>query len=136
MSRLDFLPLRKALHAVQIFVKLVSMEELSVISLMYEIHKKLVILNTAIDKKYRHTLSEPCVQSCARVLELLVLAKYAPKPLKASYLVKANSLAELTALQLRTMLELKLANETNILKLQARLIEARKQINGWYRATP
>lgn len=102
---------------------------------MYEVHKKLIELNTVVDKKYRHTLSEPCVVSCLHVLETLVLAKYAPKPLKGGYLVKANSYAELTALQLRTVLELRLSNETNILKIQARLTEARKQINGWRKST-
>ena len=102
---------------------------------MYEVHKKLIILNADIDKKYRHTLSEPCVSSCRNVLEMLVLAKYAPKQLKASYLIKANSFAEITALQLRTILEMKLSNETNILKIQAKLSEARKQINGWRKST-
>ena len=93
-------------------------------------------MNTTIDKKYRHTLSEPCVASCLNTLEMLVLAKYAPKQLKATYLVKANSYAELTALQLRMILELKLANATNILRVQARLTEARKQINGWRKSVP
>jgi len=136
MSLLGFLPVRNAHHELQIFVKLRSMEELSVITITYEIHKKLIDLNTIIDKKYRHTLSEPCVSASLQTLEMLVLAKYAPKQVKATYLVKANSYAELTALQLRIILEMKLANETNILKLQARLTEARKQINGWRKSTP
>lgn len=111
------------------------MQELSVISTTYEIHKKLVELNTGLDKKYRHTLGEPAVRHCADVLKQLILAKHAPKPLKGNYLIQADALAELTALQLRTILELKLANETNLLKLQARLSEARRQIGGWRKST-
>ena len=107
------------------------MEELSVITTTYEVYKKLITLSTTIDKKYRHTLAEPAVASCSLVLEQLILAKQAPKPLKATYLIKADAASELTALKLRASLELKLANETNILKIQAKLTEARRQIGGW-----
>ena len=107
------------------------MEELSVITLTYEIYKKLITLTTTIDKKYRYTLGEPTVANCGVILEQLILGKHAPKPLKATYLIKADAAAELTALKLRAVLELKLANETNVLKIQAKLSEARRQIGGW-----
>ena len=107
------------------------MEELSVISLTYEIYKKLITLTTTIDKKYRYILAEPTVTSCSSTLEQLILAKHAPKTLKASYLIRADAASELTALKLRAILELKLSNETNILKIQAKLTEARRQIGGW-----
>lgn len=76
-------------------------------------------------------MAEPTVTSCSSTLEQLILAKHAPKTLKASYLIKADSASELTALKLRAILELKLSNETNILKIQAKLTEARRQIGGW-----
>ena len=107
------------------------MEELSVITVTYEIYKKLIILITTIDKKYRYTLAEPVVASCTKTLEQLILAKHAPKALKAAYLINADASAELTALKLRAILELKLTNETNVLKIQAKLTEARRQIGGW-----
>ena len=113
------------------FVRLRSMEELSVITTTYEIYKKLIVLTTTIDKKYRYTLGEPVVASCSTLLEQLILAKHAPKALKTTYLIKADANAELTALKLRAILELKIANETNILKIQAKLTEARRQIGGW-----
>jgi hypothetical protein len=113
------------------FVRLRSMEELSVITVTYEIYKKLISLTTTIDKKYRYTLGEPVVASCSTVLEQLILAKHAPKPLKATYLINADAAAELTAMKLRAILELKLTNETNILKIQAKLTETRRQIGGW-----
>ena len=125
------MPALKFRHDAQIFVKLKSMEELTVISLTFEIYKKLITLSITVDKKYRHTLIEPTVKSCGDTLEQLILAKHAPKTLKAPYLINADASAELTALKLRAILELKLANETNILKLQAKLTDARRQIGGW-----
>jgi hypothetical protein len=107
------------------------MEELSVITATYEIYKKLATLTTTIDKKYRHTLAEPTIASCGTILEQLILAKHAPKPFKATYLIQADAAAELTALKLRAILELELANATNILKAQSKLTEARRQIGGW-----
>lgn len=131
ISLLCFLPFRKARQACHTFVRLKSVEELSVISITYEIYKKLVELNTSVDKKYRHTISEPAIESCQILLKQLILAKLAPKPLKGKYLIEADSSAELLALQLRVILELKLVNETNILKVQAKLTETRRQTGGW-----
>jgi hypothetical protein len=107
------------------------MEELSVIQITYEIHKKLAELNATLNQTYRHTLSEPAVRHMQATLGKLILAKHAPKSTKKPYLVQAEAEAELTALLLRTMLELHLANETNLLKLQAKLTNARRQISGW-----
>ncbi|HMR37985.1 MAG TPA: four helix bundle protein [Candidatus Saccharibacteria bacterium] len=107
------------------------MEELSVIQTTYEVHKKLAELNATLNQTYRHTLSEPAVRRAQATLRQLILAKHAPKTMKKPYLLQAEAEAELTALLLRTMLELKLANETNLLKLQAKLTEARRQIGGW-----
>lgn len=132
MAWLRFLPARNARQECQMFVRLRSMsEELSVISVCYEVYKKLINLGTVVDKKYRYTLAEPAVQSCKETLNHLILAKHAPKAIKATYLIQADAQAELTALQIRAILELKLANETNLLKIQARLTEARRQIGGW-----
>lgn len=104
---------------------------MSVISVMYEVYKKLLALNATIDKQYRYSLSEPCIQNCTETLKQLILAKHAPKTVKSTFLVTAGASGELTAMQLRAILELKLANETNILKIQAKLSEGRRQIGGW-----
>jgi hypothetical protein len=131
MSRLGCLPRRKATQARQIFVRLRSMDELSVITLTYEVYKKVAALVTTVDKKYRYTLAEPVVESCGETLKQLILAKHAPKTHKATYLIAADASAELTALKLRALLEMNLVNDTNALKLQAKLTEARRQIGGW-----
>lgn len=99
-------------------------------------HKKLIELNTKVDKKYRHTIGETAVSTCLKTLELLIQAKHAPKAMKSTYLIEAAASSELLALQVRTMLELHLENETNLLKLQARLNEIRKQITGWRKSLP
>jgi hypothetical protein len=109
-------------------------EEISVISSTYEIYKKLIELSTLIDKKYRFSICETSVQTCTDLLEQLILAKHAPKTHKAAYLISADAKAELLALQVRVVLEMKLVNETNVLKLQAKLTEARRQIGGWRRS--
>lgn len=107
------------------------MDELSVITLTYEVYKKVAALVTTVDKKYRYTLAEPVVESCGETLKQLILAKHAPKTHKATYLIAADASAELTALKLRALLEMNLVNDTNALKLQAKLTEARRQIGGW-----
>lgn len=103
---------------------------------MYEVYKKLITLNTLVDKKYRHTMSESAAATSLKTLELLIRAKHAPKTVKNVHLIKATASAEVLALQIRIMLELNLENETNLLKLQARLNEARKQITGWRKSLP
>lgn len=110
------------------------MEELPVIVIAFEVYKKLLELNARLDKKYRYSLGEQTTRSWAATLEQLLLAKHAPKALKASYLLRAQAQAEMTSLHLRAILELNLANETNVLKLQARLSEARRMTGGWLKS--
>ena len=136
MARLGFLPVRKATNDRHTSAKLISMEELPVITIAFEIYKKLLELNTKLDKKYRYSLGEQTVKCWSNTSEQLLLAKHAPKPMKASYLLRANALAEMTSLHLRAILELKLANETNVLKIQARLSETRRMIGGWLKSAP
>lgn len=81
-------------------------------------------------------MSESVASSCVKTLELLVKAKHAPKMLKTTHLLEATASSEVMALQIRAMLELHLENDTNLLKLQARLNEARKQITGWRKSLP
>jgi len=112
-------------------VTLVSMEELPVIALTYEVYKKLLVLTATLDRQYRYSLGEQTVASCRDILRELILAKHAPKPLKINHLNAATASAELTAIQLRAILELNLANETNCLKIQAKLRETRRMLGGW-----
>jgi hypothetical protein len=110
------------------------MEELPVIATTYEIHKKLIELNQKLDKSYRISTGEPAIQICRQLLRELLIAKHAPKSIKEQFLIKAQAEAESLSLQVRIILELKLANETNCLKIQAKLTEARRMLGGWLKS--
>lgn len=73
-------------------------------------------------------------ESVLACLEQLVLAKNAPKPLKAPYLLRASSHLEISNLKLRLLLEFELANETKIFQTQALLTEAGRQLGGWLKS--
>ncbi len=81
-------------------------------------------------------MGESAVTTCDKIIESLIKAKHAPKTIKSVHLIEASASSEVLALQLRAMLELHLENDTNLLKLQARLNEARKQITGWRKSLP
>jgi hypothetical protein len=112
------------------------MEELPVIQILYEVYKKLLELSATLDKKYRYSLGESTTRTCLEALDNAALAKHAPKPLKIDYIFQAEAKADLLSLQIRSILELKLANETNCLKLQAKLLEARRMLGGWRKSLP
>ena len=59
------------------------------------------------------------------------MAKNAPRPHKASFLIKAGANQETAMLKLRLYLELKLANETKIFQLQSVLEDIGRMGGGW-----
>lgn len=83
----------------------------------------------------RYSLGVPLENNILELMELLIMAKNAPKPMKAAYLIKASALLEIIVLKLRLFLELKLTNETNIFKLQKNLAETGRMLGGWLKAT-
>ena len=68
------------------------------------------------------------------LLEHLILGKNAPKPLKASYLLKASGLHEVALLKLRLYLELELVNPTRIFQVQAKCAEIGRMLGGWLKS--
>ncbi len=73
-------------------------------------------------------------QSILDCLSELIMAKNAPKTLKAPYLLKASSHLEVAVLKLRLCLELGCANETNIFQAQARAREIGRMLGGWLKS--
>lgn len=67
-------------------------------------------------------------------MEILVMAKSAPKALKAGYLIKGVGKLEICMLKLRLLLELKLVNETKIFQLEPKLQEVGRMLGGWLKA--
>lgn len=72
--------------------------------------------------------------SVLEFMETLIMAKNAPKTLKAAYLIKASSQLEIATLKLRLLLELALVNETKIFQTQAKLTETGKMLGGWLKS--
>ena len=67
-------------------------------------------------------------------MESLVMAKNAPKTLKAGYLIRASSKLEVSTLKLRLVLELGWTNETKIFQLQSKLAEIGRMLGGWLKS--
>lgn len=85
-------------------------------------------------KRHRYTIGSNLEESTLACLDHLIMAKNAPKPLKAGYLIKASSQLEITTLKLRLILELALVNETKIFQTQSKLAEIGRMLGGWLKS--
>lgn len=94
----------------------------------------MVDINNHLDKRWRYSIGQSLELTILDCLKELVMAKNAPKPLKASYLLKASSHIEIALLKLRLCLELKLVNETKIFQTQQHVSEVGRQVGGWLRS--
>ena len=104
---------------------------LPIINKSYEVYKNIVSINDNLTKRWHYSLGTSLEKSVLDLLENLIMAKNAPKPLKASCLIKAGSKLEISALKLRLLLELKLCNETRIFQVQAQMEEIGRMLGGW-----
>lgn len=89
-----------------------------------------------LQKQWRYSIGEQIERSILDLLEHLIMAKNAPKPLKVPYLLKASTYNECASLQLRLMLELKLVNETKIFQAQRVTDEIGRMLGGWIKSIP
>ncbi len=110
------------------------MDSLPIIYKTYERYKASIDIITHLEKRWRYSLGVSMETSLLSCLDHLIMAKNAPKPFKASYLIKASSQLEITTLKLRLLLELNLANETKIFQTQALLAEVGRMLGGWIKA--
>jgi hypothetical protein len=110
------------------------MEELPIINKTYEVYKSVVDINDHLEKRRRYSLGMSLEESALSLLQELIMAKNAPKPLKSSYLIKAGSYLEIAVLKLRLFLELKIANETKIFQTQSKLAEIGRMLGGWLKS--
>jgi len=110
------------------------MESLPIINKTYDAYKTIIDLNNKLEKRWRYSLGLSLENSVLECMEILVMAKGAPKPLKAGYLLKAVAKLEVCTLKLRLLLELKLVNETKIFQLQANIAEIGRMLGGWLKA--
>lgn len=87
-----------------------------------------------MEKKCRYSVGLSLEGSILNMLEIFVMAKHAPKHLKTPYLLRGMGYLESARLKLRLLLELHLANETNIFKIQEDLADVGRQLGGWLRS--
>jgi hypothetical protein len=111
------------------------MDSLPIINKSYDVYKASIEMNNKLEKRFRYSVGVSLENSILESIEILIMAKNAPKPLKAGYLLKAGGKLEASALKVRLLLELKLVNETKIFQLQAQLAEVGRMLGGWLRAT-
>ncbi len=110
------------------------MESLPVINRTYEAYKTLVELNSKLNKRWAYSLGMSTENSVLELMQELIMAKNAPKPLKGAYLIKASSNLEVARMKVRILLELGLVNETQIFQLQAKLMEIGRMLGGWLKS--
>jgi hypothetical protein len=110
------------------------MESLPVINKTYEVYKAIIDINEHIQKRPRYGIGSSLEDSILACMEHLIMAKNAPKPLKAGYLIKSSSQLEISTLKLRLILELKLVNETKIFQTQSKLAEIGRMLGGWLKS--
>jgi len=110
------------------------MDTLPIINRTYDLYKQIVDITNHLEKRWRYSLGQSLETSVLDCLSELIMAKNAPKPLKAAYLIRASSRQETSLLKLRLCLELKLANETKIFQAQSFLEEIGRMLGGWLKS--
>jgi hypothetical protein len=110
------------------------MDTLPIINRTYDIFKHVTELAEHLPKRQRFSLGESAEQSVLACLEQLIMAKNAPKPLKATYLIQASSHLEILTLKLRLLLELRYGSATTIFKVQQLMTEIGRMLGGWLRS--
>lgn len=113
----------------------IAMQEFPVITRTQELYEIISKITERLPALQRQTIGRRLEDSVLLLLELLIMAKYAPKPHKGPYLIKASSQIEIVQFQLRILLNRKLANETTLHQLQAKVIEIGRMLGGWRKST-
>lgn len=110
------------------------MDTLPIILRTYDLYKAIVDITTKMQKRWRYSLGQSLEQSVLVCLAELIMAKNAPKALKAGYLIRASSHQEIARLKLRLCLELGIANETKVFQAQTMLGEIGRMLGGWLKS--
>lgn len=108
--------------------------ELSAIQLCYQVGKDVYTIASSLDKKHRFSLGRRIEDDIRIVLENLLNAKYASRPMKAQHLLKASVFLDLLRYDLRAMLDLKVGDPTNIWKINEQIAELGRMLGGWLKS--
>lgn len=107
------------------------MEELPVINRTQELYHSVGKISEQLPALKKQTIGRRLESNILELLELLIMAKYAPKAHKGMYLIKASARAEIIQFMLRILLNERLANETTLHQLQAKVVEIGRMLGGW-----
>lgn len=110
------------------------MNELPAILRTQELYTALEPITGRLPSLQKQTIGRRLEDAVLTTLELLIMAKHAPKAHKVVYLIKATAQIELTQFHLRIMLEKHYANETTLHQLQAKLAEIGRMTGGWLKS--
>jgi hypothetical protein len=107
------------------------MQELPVINRTQELYEAVCKITDKLPALKQQTIARRLENDLLELLELLIMAKHAPSAHKGAYLIKSAAKAEIIQFQLRILLNQKLANETTLHQLQAKVAEISRMIGGW-----
>jgi hypothetical protein len=128
------LPRAKRCHARHKAAILISIDTLPIINRTYDAYKQITELVDHLPKRQRYSLGSSAESTVLACLEHLIMAKNAPRPLKAAYLLQASSHLEILTLKLRLLLELKLGSATTIFRIQHATAEVGRMLGGWLKS--
>lgn len=111
-------------------------ESLSIINRTYEAYKAVIKLTHYLEKRWRFTIGASIEESLLALLQELIMAKNAPRPLKAAYLIQAGGHLEVCSFKLRLCMEVAAQNPTTVFQIQAQLRDISRQLGGWKRSLP
>lgn len=100
----------------------------------YNVYKSLVEINHHLERRWKFSLGISLENTAISLLEQIIMAKHAPKPVKATYLIKTVASLEILRLKVRLLLEFKICNETKIFQMQNQLAEIGRMLGGWLKA--
>ena len=107
------------------------MQELPVINRTQELYESVCKITSKLPTLTKQTIGRRLEDGVLQLLELLIMSKYAPKAHKGAYLIKSSAMTEIVQFQLRILLTQKLANETTLHQLQAKIVEIGRMLGGW-----
>lgn len=107
------------------------MNDLPVILRTHELYDSISRVTEKLPSLKRQTLGRRIEDATLEMLELLIMAKNAPKDHKAIYLIKAGAKAEIIDFHLRSLMKQKLANTTTLHQILSQLNDIAQQIGGW-----
>jgi len=108
--------------------------DLPVILRTNELYNSLSPITDKLPTLKRQTIGRRLEDSVLELLELLIMAKNAPKSHKAVYLIKASAKTEIIEFHLRTLMEQKFANDTTLHQLLAKTAEIGRMNGGWLKS--